>query len=137
MRTRRCVCAHGHLADAFVGTGCGPERFRLCRGEQRVLRRQPPRTRSDAVRRLFGAASLADDLRMASRYGVPDASSLADWPLAHDDLALLAARVANDALARRRFDDAMTAVRADDQTFAQAGVVGGRRASRQADAVPW
>jgi len=30
---------------------------------------------------------LPDDLRMASRYGVPDGSSLADWPLTHDDLA--------------------------------------------------
>ncbi|MFP5322290.1 MAG: GMC oxidoreductase [Acidimicrobiia bacterium] len=30
---------------------------------------------------------LADDLRMASRYGVPDGSSLADWPLTADDLA--------------------------------------------------
>lgn len=30
---------------------------------------------------------LPDDLRMASRYGVPDGSTLADWPLAYDDLA--------------------------------------------------
>jgi len=30
---------------------------------------------------------LPDDLRMATRYGVPDGSSLADWPLAWDDLA--------------------------------------------------
>ncbi|HSP03748.1 MAG TPA: GMC family oxidoreductase [Acidimicrobiales bacterium] len=30
---------------------------------------------------------LPDDLRMASRYGVPDGSSLADWPLTYDDLA--------------------------------------------------
>ncbi|MFF4357695.1 GMC oxidoreductase [Streptomyces sp. NPDC001604] len=27
-----------------------------------------------------------DDFRMASRYGVPDGSSLADWPLTYDDL---------------------------------------------------
>jgi choline dehydrogenase-like flavoprotein len=27
-----------------------------------------------------------DDFRMASRYGVPDGSSLADWPLSYDDL---------------------------------------------------
>jgi choline dehydrogenase-like flavoprotein len=28
-----------------------------------------------------------DDFRMASRYGVPDGSSLADWPIGYDDLA--------------------------------------------------
>ena len=27
-----------------------------------------------------------DDFRMASRYGVPDGSSLADWPISYDDL---------------------------------------------------
>jgi choline dehydrogenase-like flavoprotein len=30
---------------------------------------------------------LPDDLRMASAYGVPDGSSLADWPITADDLA--------------------------------------------------
>lgn len=30
---------------------------------------------------------LPDDFRMASTYGVPDGSSLADWPIDHDDLA--------------------------------------------------
>ncbi|HEU5082615.1 MAG TPA: GMC family oxidoreductase, partial [Acidimicrobiales bacterium] len=30
---------------------------------------------------------LPDDLRMASTYGVPDGSSLADWPIGYDDLA--------------------------------------------------
>lgn len=29
---------------------------------------------------------LPDDFRMASRYGVPDGSSLADWPITYDDL---------------------------------------------------
>jgi choline dehydrogenase-like flavoprotein len=28
-----------------------------------------------------------DDFRMASRYGVPEGSSLADWPISYDDLA--------------------------------------------------
>jgi choline dehydrogenase-like flavoprotein len=28
-----------------------------------------------------------DDFRMASRYGVPDGSSLADWPVSYDDMA--------------------------------------------------
>lgn len=30
---------------------------------------------------------LPDDLRMASTYGVPEGSSLADWPIGYDDLA--------------------------------------------------
>jgi choline dehydrogenase-like flavoprotein len=30
---------------------------------------------------------LPDDFQMASRYGVPDGSSLADWPITYDDLA--------------------------------------------------
>ena len=30
---------------------------------------------------------LPDDFRMASRYGVPEGSSLVDWPLSYDDLA--------------------------------------------------
>lgn len=30
---------------------------------------------------------LPEDLRMASTYGVPDGSSLADWPIGYDDLA--------------------------------------------------
>ena len=33
-----------------------------------------------------------DDFRMASRYGVPDGSSLADWPLTYDDLEPFYAR---------------------------------------------
>ena len=40
--------------------------------------------------RVYGAQAwrfLPDDFRMASRYGVPDGSSLADWPLGYDELA--------------------------------------------------
>lgn len=40
--------------------------------------------------RVFGAQAwryLPDDFRMASRYGVPAGSSLADWPISYDDLA--------------------------------------------------
>jgi choline dehydrogenase-like flavoprotein len=40
--------------------------------------------------RVFGAQGwryFPDDFRMASRYGVPDGSSLADWPITYDDLA--------------------------------------------------
>jgi choline dehydrogenase-like flavoprotein len=39
---------------------------------------------------VYGAQAwrfLPDDFRMASRYGVPAGSSLADWPLTYDDLA--------------------------------------------------
>src|ERR1700760_28715 len=40
--------------------------------------------------RLFGAQAWRfhpDDFRMASRYGVPEGSALADWPISYDDLA--------------------------------------------------
>ncbi len=40
--------------------------------------------------RVYGAQAwryLPDDFQMASRYGVPGGSSLADWPLTYDDLA--------------------------------------------------
>ncbi len=40
--------------------------------------------------RVYGAQAwryLPDDFQMASRYGVPSGSSLADWPLTYDDLA--------------------------------------------------
>ena len=39
---------------------------------------------------VYGAMAwrfLPDDFRMASKYGVPDGSSLADWPIGYDDLA--------------------------------------------------
>lgn len=39
--------------------------------------------------RLFGAQAWRfdpDDFRMATRYGVPDGSALADWPIGYDDL---------------------------------------------------
>lgn len=39
--------------------------------------------------RVFGAQAwrfAPDDFRMASRYGVPDGSALADWPITYDDL---------------------------------------------------
>ncbi len=39
--------------------------------------------------RLYGAQAwrfAPDDFRMATRYGVPDGSALADWPIDHDDL---------------------------------------------------
>lgn len=40
--------------------------------------------------RVYGAQAwrfMPQDFQMASRYGVPDGSSLADWPLSYDDLA--------------------------------------------------
>ena len=37
-----------------------------------------------------------DDFRMASRYGVPAGSSLADWPISYDDLAPFYARAENE-----------------------------------------
>ena len=40
--------------------------------------------------RVYGAQAwrfLPDDFRMASKYGVPHGSSLADWPISYEDLA--------------------------------------------------
>ena len=40
--------------------------------------------------RVYGAQGwrfFPDDFRMATRYGVPDGSALADWPITYDDLA--------------------------------------------------
>jgi len=40
--------------------------------------------------RVFGAQGwrfFPDDFRMATRYGIPDGSALADWPITYDDLA--------------------------------------------------
>jgi choline dehydrogenase-like flavoprotein len=40
--------------------------------------------------RVYGAQAwrfLPDDFRMASKYGVPEGSSLADWPISYEDLA--------------------------------------------------
>ena len=40
--------------------------------------------------RVYGAQAwrfMAQDFRMATTYGVPDGSSLADWPISYDDLA--------------------------------------------------
>jgi choline dehydrogenase-like flavoprotein len=40
--------------------------------------------------RLFGAQAWRfqpDDFRMATKYGVPAGSALADWPIGYDDLA--------------------------------------------------
>ena len=40
--------------------------------------------------RVYGAQGwrfFPDDFRMATQYGVPDGSALADWPITYDDLA--------------------------------------------------
>jgi choline dehydrogenase-like flavoprotein len=63
-------------------------------GEERVVRPHDPAYHANAVTvgggtRLYGAQAwrfFPDDFRMASRYGVPDGSSLADWPIGYDDL---------------------------------------------------
>ena len=49
--------------------------------------------------RVYGAQAwrfMAQDFRMASHYGVPDGSSLADWPLSYADLAPFYERIENE-----------------------------------------
>jgi len=62
--------------------------------------------------RVYGAQAwrfLPDDFRMASRYGVPEGSSLADWPLAYEDLAPCYARAEREIGVCGRADPALHA----------------------------
>ncbi|MEX2388399.1 MAG: GMC family oxidoreductase [Phycisphaeraceae bacterium] len=61
---------------------------------RRVVRPHEPSYQNNAAcvgggTRVYGGMAwrfLPDDFRMASRYGVPDGSSLADWPMDYDEL---------------------------------------------------
>ncbi|MET0695539.1 MAG: GMC family oxidoreductase [Propionibacteriaceae bacterium] len=63
-------------------------------GESLTLAASDPRWGSNAYTlgggtRIYGAQAwrfMPEDFRMASSYGVPDGSALADWPISYDDL---------------------------------------------------
>ena len=63
-------------------------------GEQRILRPHQPGYQNNAAcvgsgTRVYAGQAwryMPQDFRMASEYGVPEGSSLADWPLAYQDL---------------------------------------------------
>jgi choline dehydrogenase-like flavoprotein len=64
-------------------------------GRERAVEPRDLRYRNNAIAvgggtRFFGAQAWRfhpDDFRMASKYGVPAGSALADWPISYDDLA--------------------------------------------------
>jgi choline dehydrogenase-like flavoprotein len=64
-------------------------------GGEDAIGPRDPRYQQNAITagggtRVFGAQAwrfVPDDFRMATTYGVPDGSALADWPIAYEDLA--------------------------------------------------
>lgn len=72
----------------------GPRVIVASERERRIERSHEPGWHANAMTvgggtRVYGAQGwrfFADDFRMATRYGVPAGSSLADWPIGYDDL---------------------------------------------------
>ncbi len=92
-----------HLRNPRISTGLDPLTGPLGAGHQRtlqiddrrlVLDPTDPRWSNNAFTvgggtRVYGAQAwrfTPQDFRMATEYGVPDGSSLADWPIGYDDL---------------------------------------------------
>lgn len=91
-----------HLRNARTTLGFddrlapAPDEWRTLEVDGRVLRLSPRDVRwgNNAMTvgggtRVFGAQAwrfAPEDFRMASTYGVPDGSALADWPIGYDDL---------------------------------------------------
>ncbi|NAZ78274.1 NAD(P)-binding protein, partial [Kineococcus sp. T13] len=98
--TGTAALARDHLRNprspsGLAGTGEPREPRSLLTPAGRSLHRPgDPRWGANAMTvgggtRLYGAQAwrfAPDDFRMATRYGVPDGSALADWPIDHDDL---------------------------------------------------
>lgn len=86
--------------NALYGHNTGPDlegnprTVQDSRGGVHVVRPHEPGYQNNAMTlgggtRVYGAQAwrfLRDDFRMASRYGVPKGSSLADWPISYEDL---------------------------------------------------
>ena len=105
------LARHGHnIGPELAGN---PRVFVEPNGATRTLRPHEDGWNNNAMAvgggtSVFGAQAwrfLPDDFRMASRYGVPSGSSLADWPITYADLAPCYERIewemgvaANDAL---------------------------------------
>jgi choline dehydrogenase-like flavoprotein len=84
-----------HGDNTPVTMSAGP-RVLVAGGRERLVRAaHEPGWNSNAMTvgggtRVYGAQAwrfFPDDFRMATRYGVPDGSALADWPISYDDLA--------------------------------------------------
>lgn len=92
LRNQR-LSEYGHNAGPDVGGN--PRVVESPQGVMRVVRPHEGGYHNNAAivgggTRVYGAQAwrfLPDDFRMASRYGVPAGSSLADWPIGYDELA--------------------------------------------------
>ena len=99
----RAYLTQDHLRNARTDTGLDHRtlprsadhpRTLLVDGQPLVLPAWDPRWGSNAYTygggtRIYGAQAwrfVPEDFRMASTYGVPDGSALADWPIGYDDL---------------------------------------------------
>jgi len=113
LRNQR-LSRYGHNAGP---TDEHPRTWQDEQGRDHLLRPHEPNYHNNAAcvgggTRVYGAQAwrfLPTDFRMASTYGVPPGSSLADWPLGYDDLAPYYDRaeweigVAGDGDAARRY----------------------------------
>jgi choline dehydrogenase-like flavoprotein len=92
LRNHRFERYGNNLGPAIEGS---PRVFVDVAGHERVVQPHQDGYNNNAMgvgggTRVFGAQAwrvLPDDFRMASRYGAPAGSSLADWPIGYDDLA--------------------------------------------------
>ncbi|MDB5587168.1 MAG: Choline dehydrogenase and related flavoprotein [Devosia sp.] len=92
LRNQR-LSSHGHNAGPDVDGN--PRVFVAQDGTEHIVRPHEPGYHNNAAAVgsgtvVYGAQAwrfLPDDFRMASRYGVPQGSSLTDWPIGYADLA--------------------------------------------------
>ena len=92
LRNQR-LAEYGHNAGPDIAGN--PRVIVDAEGNERIIRPHEPGYQNNAAAVgsgtvVYGAQAwrfLPDDFRMASRYGVPDGSSLVDWPISYDDLA--------------------------------------------------
>ena len=89
LRSQRLPLGYATLADPPMS----PRVFSTARGDQTVWSTDP-RWHNNAMTvgggtRVYGAQAWRfspEDFRMATTYGVPEGSSLADWPISYEDL---------------------------------------------------
>jgi choline dehydrogenase-like flavoprotein len=92
LRNQR-LSRYGHNAGPAINTN--PRVFVAPDGTEQVVQPHQPGYHNNAAAVgsgtvVYGAQAwrfLPDDFAMASRYGTPEGSSLADWPISYDDLA--------------------------------------------------
>jgi choline dehydrogenase-like flavoprotein len=91
LRNQR-LSLYGHNAGPAIEGN--PRVFVSASGREQVVRPHEPGYHNNAAcvgggTRVYGAQAwrfMPEDFRMATTYGVPEGSSLADWPITYDDL---------------------------------------------------